>query len=610
MPGLFGAVSTDLARYPLDRDKATAILGRISKALYPHPDFSCETHFDQERGFAVGRIGHARSSKCSWPAFGTGTSDRLEIYATGVLHNRPVISGSKFDDTAESYAAFFLQLRGFYAALCSNKVTQSIAITVDRSASRPIYYTEIDGLVVFAPEVQGLIGLPAFERRVNIQAAGTFLACGFLLDDQTLFQGIRRLEGGYSLIIAPSSKKLIRYWRTEPGSLHSGESERDLSEELQRLILNAVGRNFDQGEETAVLLSGGVDSRGILSACLSTAGGDGAAINSVTWGVDEGEGNNSDVEVARRIARNFKLNHTFCRRDLDAYTDRFNATNRIIEGMSIVPAFQAHQDRVFQDIRDLGFRAVLRGDECFGWNRAVFELPSAIYESAIRRFRDVKLLKDIVRKDQWKTFSDYNDATFDGLLNKYADLPTNEAKDRIYFEQRLQHLLQSSSYWRQVYFDERNVLLDDDILDFMKRVPTKLRSEKVLFKKVVAEMHPELWKEGFATPRAPENWRRELSDDRVVGRFLRNQLDDRKSGVWEFVDSEAVRRVLDQYTSSKINRRSTKQRIRRQIEDVAYSIAPRQAMRAKDDLRKSFVSPEQAVMRVLVLKDWHDTYMT
>src|SRR5690606_619827 len=78
-----------------------------------------------------------------------------------------------------------------------------------------VYYTRVEDTVAFAPEAKAL--LAALGRRLSLSRAGVvnFLACGYCLDDATLFDEIRFLTPGSALEIDVDSAQsaVRRYWQ-------------------------------------------------------------------------------------------------------------------------------------------------------------------------------------------------------------------------------------------------------------------------------------------------------------------------------------------------------------------------------------------------------------
>lgn len=85
-------------------------------------------------------------------------------------------------------------------------------------------------------------------------------------------------------------------------------------------------------------------------------------------------------------------------------------------------------------------------------------------------------------------------------------LSWHDLKDYLYLDQRLCHMLLP---WREFHSGRHiqvaNPLIDNDILDFMKTVPTKYRLDKRLFRETITSAYTDLFKVRLARPGGIDN---------------------------------------------------------------------------------------------------------
>ena len=74
----------------------------------------------------------------------------------------------------------------------------------------------------------------------------------------------------------------------------------------------------------------------------------------------------SDAMIAKQIAEKFHLHHTFLQRKANNFSEAFEETNYITDGLSDVAAFHPYEFTIMKLLRIRGFERVLRGDETFG----------------------------------------------------------------------------------------------------------------------------------------------------------------------------------------------------------------------------------------------------
>ena len=203
------------------------------------------------------------------------------------------------------------------------------------------------------------------------------------------------------------------------------------------------------------------------------------------------------------------------------------------------------------------------------------------------------------------------ETVFVEIQQRYGELPPNQAKDGLYFDSRLQCLLHGSSYWRQLLFDERNKLLDETILDFMEKIPDRLRLQKRLYGKTVEKLTRLFPPLRVASTDNLEDWNLELMPDRPIGRYYMEEICDLNSGILEYIDQRVVRVLLE--GGVILNRsfsQNVKSHLKNKTEQIAFQTVPRAARRLQTSLRRKRIRRDQILKRVIVLKHWHDRFVT
>ena len=604
MPGLFGILDLELGS-PESRSEMAIIFEGMVNPLRHHAEDRLERGGSAESGLLVGRIGLAHLNPVPWPV-----EDDAQIPRSFVAG--PLISGGADDPLATTTPRSW---RGFFSAVLTDPRRQVTAIVADRRASVPVFHAMVGRWLLFAPEVKALLAAPSLGREPDEAALACLLAQGHLLGDQTLFRSVRRLRGGQLLLCEGRRVVVETYWRFAPGSAPDGTAPAELERELGRLVGDAAARNLGDPTRTVLFLSGGVDSRGILGGALAAAGGRGAALHTASWGAADGPAA-SDVAVAAAIARSVGTTHRFIRRQVEHYGENFRRVNRMVDALSDIAAFHPHEHQIMVDLRAAGFERVLRGDEVFGWSYPATTLPGALALVNLRRLRDVQDAGSVIRPEHWATLADASDGAIDAALDEVRSLDPNRAKDFLYFAHRLQCYLGTAGYYKQVELDQRNVLLDEPILDFLARVPERLRIDKKLYRDAMARTYPDLARLPLAQRDNLEDWTALLATGTPVRAYSLEELSDRSSGIWEYLDPAALWGLVEALGRPSDGSPVPRSRpripfrplVRRALETVAPEVVFRiQARRsARSTIR---LGPTNLVLRALVLKDWHDTFV-
>src|SRR5690606_17547504 len=120
---------------------------------------------------------------------------------------------------------------------------------------RPLYWSELPGGVAVASSVASLVAHPDVPRKLDRLGLAASAGALFEHPDETAWESIRTLPPGHVLLWKAGSRpQLRRVWH--PPRFESGPSIQfdEAAEELQRLILLAVGDRMAGSGHTAVWL--------------------------------------------------------------------------------------------------------------------------------------------------------------------------------------------------------------------------------------------------------------------------------------------------------------------------------------------------------------------
>ncbi|MGI9234001.1 MAG: asparagine synthase-related protein [Woeseiaceae bacterium] len=616
MPGLFGFIAIEDPS-SIDPVFAESLFSRMEERLH-HPSQHVERWMDRGAGIYIGRVGPSHFNSEPWAGSAEADGRIALSFISGAVHSKSE-SGSPAAAmharlVLESGVATFEQLRGFYCAAIHSRSASFTAIAADRRASIPLYYAELGGMLLFAPELKALLSHPELPRDLDLGAVASFLGSGHPLGPQSLLKSIRRLQGGEALVVRRGQLERRTYWKFSPGCRPVEGSDEELEEELGRLVRAAVSRNLGDPNRTVIFLSGGADSRGILAGALDAVENRGERLSTVCWGAHRGS-DKSDASIAERIAGAYDLNHRFVTRKIDNYVSDFRATNYLLDGQSDMAALHPHEHRLMLELRDAGFNRALRGDQVFGGGGGrhveIYEPSHALAEAGLRRLRDLAAVANYVNPSTFKALLEASDDAMDSALDSVGHLAPNDGKDYLYFVHRVQGYLNSGAYLKQVVFDTRNVFLDEDILSFLEQVPVRLRINKLLYRRAMRRRYPDLWTIPVATENTLENWDWQLGNDTALRRFVREQLDDSESEIWQYFDRLALRSLLDSLLGYTMPPKASKGFSGRAlVRKALLSITPKLASAMLVGRESRYHPANRALLRVMSLKDWYDTQIS
>lgn len=237
-----------------------------------------------------------------------------EIYNHAELRDALESGGHRFyisSDTEvlvhlyEEYGVDLVQhLRGMFAFALWDSNKRTLILARDRLGIKPLYYTMVDGKLLFASEIKSILQSDEVKVAVNTAALHDYLTFRHTLADDTMFAGIRKLLPGHVMTYHEGEVAIRQYWDVPLGT---GEikSEDYYVKNLRRLLEESVRMRLMSEVPLGVYLSGGIDS-GIITGLMSKMVADPIETFSVGFGAEGEIGELSQAQVA---AEHFGTNH-------------------------------------------------------------------------------------------------------------------------------------------------------------------------------------------------------------------------------------------------------------------------------------------------------------
>ncbi|MFY9910133.1 MAG: asparagine synthase-related protein [Candidatus Sulfotelmatobacter sp.] len=213
--------------------------------------------------------------------------------------------GHQFDADGSSYLVHLAEespsfpagLNGRFHGLLVDHNRGTAMLFNDRYGMHRIYYHESRDVFYFASEAKGILAVCPELRKMDSRGMGEFVACGAVLENRTLFEGIH--------VLPPASAWVFRDGSLERKSTYFQPSEWEQQEkldaesyysELQEVFTRNLPRYFNGHQRIGMSLTGGLDTRMILASRKPDPG----SLPCYTFGSMFRE--NQDVRVARRVA--------------------------------------------------------------------------------------------------------------------------------------------------------------------------------------------------------------------------------------------------------------------------------------------------------------------
>ena len=153
------------------------------------------------------------------------------------------------------------RLNGQFAiALYDEKLRQMVLVR-DQIGVCPLFYTVVNGNLIFASEIKAILEYPGVPRKLNLKAVDQLMNFPGVVSPNTFFRGIYSLEAGHMLRLLPGQEpEKSQYW-----DLRYSVDEEDLgrdyyTEKLRELLKEAISRRLVADVPIGFYISGGLDS--------------------------------------------------------------------------------------------------------------------------------------------------------------------------------------------------------------------------------------------------------------------------------------------------------------------------------------------------------------
>ena len=202
------------------------------------------------------------------------------------------------------------RLRGAFCAVILDKKTNTLILANDALGSYPLYWHVDSQHFLFASELKAVLKGTANRSSLNPQAVADYLTFGFLVGTKTLDPSVQLLPPGSLLVYRGDnhSYSIEPYLRLDSLFHPWAGTREEYYEELHTLFNRAVQRAFNQGHRIGLALSGGLDSRMILSAVKDRHAG----LCTYTLGVK----GCADEVIAAQLAQLAQSEHVFGEMDM------------------------------------------------------------------------------------------------------------------------------------------------------------------------------------------------------------------------------------------------------------------------------------------------------
>jgi len=164
--------------------------------------------------------------------------------------------------------------RGMFAFAIWDSRCSRLFLARDPVGVKPLFYTSVDGQLIFASEIKALLCYPGVRRALNASAVPHFLAYLYTPAPDTMFEGIYQLPPGHRMVFQDGVQTIEEYWLGPQDWLQRGTSPaRDVSPaSVWNGLDDSVSAHLVSDVPVGAFLSGGIDSSAIVALASARLG--------------------------------------------------------------------------------------------------------------------------------------------------------------------------------------------------------------------------------------------------------------------------------------------------------------------------------------------------
>lgn len=440
-------------------------------------------------------------------------------------------------------------LNGQFAFALYDRRRGSLLLARDQFGICPLYYTVVDGLLLFASEIKALLEHPRVPREVDLVGLDQAFSLPGPISPRTLFRGIHSLPPGHFLRAAGGDVAVHQYWDLD----YPLESDADGDGADRAALLAELGEHFERSVDLRLqadvpvgfFLSGGLDSSLIAATIHQLSPGTPRHSFSITFSDERISERRYQRLMADRVGSIHHETH-FAEEDVATRLERvvYHAECPLKE------TYDTASMALSQSTRDEGIRVVLNGegsDELFAGyvgyrfdkrradeaprqdletllgneiRQRLWGDPELRYEKDELAFREVK---EALYSPRLVPSLDEFDCTFFPVVDHQRLAGRHRVHKRSYLDFKLRlagHLIADHGDRMTMAnsVEGRYPFLDLELIDLCRRIPADFKlegfTEKSILKDVARSRVPaeivEREKFAFVAPGSPALLQRDL----------------------------------------------------------------------------------------------------
>ncbi len=505
MPGLVGFIGD------IGQDEAKLFIESMASALHEGQRFQKDLF--SKGGFGFGRVSLGIVNPEPQPIWNSdGTLCIMmdgEIFGYQELKHTLTARGHNFSinndpefvlHLYEEYGEDFAEkLNGSFLAVIWDRNQRKLLIVNDRIGLHPLYYASRKGFFSFASGVRALLKDPGLPKSVDKIGLAEYLAFDHMISNRTLLEDVSILPPGSVLTYQDETCRIKTYWKIQYQEFTQLRDEGEYIDGLTHYFRQAVKRQSPGDIPAGVLLSGGFDSRVVLAFLQKEMNG--RALHSLTFGIP----GCNDARYARQVSRAAQAHHHFYPLQPDYLLGKAVEGVRLTDGLeNCVHMHSLATLKEEADSAKIMYKGFM-GDALMGY--ALTRPLWASFDNNTLASDHFKLYKSLgvtlfTQEQLGELLSpsfqhEIGDVVFErlkfALLESCSSLPANQM-DYFVLRYRVPRMTINGVELVRSRAVVRLPFCDNDLVEYMLKVPPGYRYKRYLMKEVFIKAFPELAK--------------------------------------------------------------------------------------------------------------------
>ena len=272
MPGIVGLITK------MPRERAEPQLLQMVQALRHESCYVTGIWVDESAGVYVGWAARKNSFSDGMPLYNERGDVVLvfsgEEYPEPKTYSRLKDRGHGLEAKGPSHlvhlyeedSAFPVGLNGRFHGLLTDRTRRATTLFNDRYGMHRIYYHESKEAFYFAAEAKAILSVRPELRRADARGLGELVACGCVLENRTLFEGIHVLPPAAAWVFRDGSIERKRtYFQPQEWEDQAPLEPNSYYKELREVFSRNLPRYFNGQQRMGMSLTGGLDTRMIMA---------------------------------------------------------------------------------------------------------------------------------------------------------------------------------------------------------------------------------------------------------------------------------------------------------------------------------------------------------